>query len=109
MKVARLPGVGLLIAISMASAVFSGLPAQSKAWTVEQRQAKLMQDVNAGQKSGALTAKESKKLRKRLSNVARSKLKMTVKSNGKLTKADTESLQKRIDKASSEIKSEKRR
>ncbi len=109
MKVARLLGVGLLNATVMASTVFSGLPAQARPWTVEQRQAKLMQDVNAGQKSGVLTAKESKKLRKRLSNVARSKAKMTAKMNGKLTKADTANLQKRIDKASTEIKSEKGR
>lgn len=101
--------MGLLIAVSVASTVVFRLPAQSKAWTVEQRQAKLMQDVNAGQKSGVLTAKESKKLRKRLSNVARSKAKMSLKQNGKLTETDTSNLQKQIDKASSQIKSDKRR
>jgi hypothetical protein len=110
MKVIKFSGASLLIAVSIAAIVFSGVPVQSKTWTVEQRQAKLMQDVNAGQKSGALTEKESKKLRKRLSNVARSKAKMTARQNGKkLTTADTANLQKRIDKASSEIKSEKGR
>lgn len=107
MKVTRLSNVRLLIAISIALIAFSGVPAQSKAWTVEQRQAKLMQDVNAGQKSGALTIKESKKLRKQLSNIARSKAKMKSKEAGKLTATDTSKLQKKIDKTSVEIKAEK--
>jgi hypothetical protein len=87
--------------------VMAALPAHSKAWTVEERQTKLMQDINAGQKSGKLTAKESTKLRKKLSNVARTKAKMSAKQNGKLTAEDKANLQKRIDRASTEIKTQK--
>lgn len=107
MEFARLPGVVMVGAILIAASSFVALPAQSKPWTVEQRQAKLMQDINAGQKSGSLTAKESRKLRKRLSNVARSKAKMTAKRNGKLTAEDRTNLQNSIDKASTQIKSQK--
>lgn len=110
MKTTRLFHVSLLILIAIASStVFSGQPAHSKAWTVEQRQAKLMQDVNAGQKSGALTVKESQQLRKRLADVARKKAKMKSKQNGKLTADNTKKLQKKIDKASTEIKLEKQK
>jgi uncharacterized protein (DUF3084 family) len=103
----RLSHLSLVAAICLQNVVLTGLPAQSKAWTVEQRQAKLMQDVNSGQKSGVLTAKQSKKLRKNLANVARKKAKMKAKTNGKLSATDTSKLQSRIDKTSSKIKLEK--
>ena|SRR3990167_6654542 len=97
----------LLAAISLESITPIGLPAQSKAWTIERRQAKLMQDINEGQRSGTLTAAESKMLRKKLSSVARKQAKMKAKQNGKLTIADTSKLQARIDKTSTKIKLEK--
>jgi uncharacterized protein (DUF3084 family) len=102
----RLSVLSFLAAMSLESAVSAGLPAQSKAWTVEQRQAKLMQDVNAGQKSGSLTVKQSRKLRTNLANVARKKAKLKAKENGKLTAADKSKLQSSIDKTSSKIKGE---
>ncbi len=83
------------------------LPVYSKAWTVEQRQTKLMQDVNAGQKSGELTAKQSRKLRKNLANVARKKAKMKISGAGKVSAEDTAKLQDRIDNTSSKIREEK--
>lgn len=83
------------------------LPVYAKTWTVEQRQTKLMQDVNAGQKSGALTVKQSRKLRKNLANVARKKAKMKLKNEGKVSTEDNAKLQSRIDEASSKIKTEK--
>ncbi len=82
------------------------LPVYAKTWTVEQRQTKLMQDVNAGQKSGALTVKQSRKLRKNLANVARKKAKMKLKNEGKVSIEDNAKLQSRIDEASSKIKTE---
>jgi hypothetical protein len=107
MKVRTLLLCSSVAALVCAASTLMPLPAMSKVWTVEQRQAKLMQDVNAGQKSGKLTAQESKKLRKRLSNVARKKTKMLQKSNGKLTTSDKTKLQDRIDKTSDKIKLEK--
>ncbi len=85
------------------------LPIHSKAWTVEQRQTKLMQDVNAGQKSGELTDKQSRKLRKNLANVARKKAKMKNDGDGKISSADKIKLQSKIDKTSSKIKEEKQK
>lgn len=107
MSLVNLSFVGLVAASVCGVVALTELPAQSKEWTVEQRQAKLMQDINAGQKSGALTAQQSKKLRKNLSNVARKKALMKEKGNGKLTAANTSELQSRIDKTSSKIKLEK--
>ncbi len=85
------------------------LPVYSKAWTVEQRQTKLMQDVNAGQNSGVLTAKQSRKLRKNLANVARKKAKMKLNGAGKVSVKDTAKLQNSIDNTSSKIKEEKQK
>lgn len=68
-----------------------------------------MQDVNAGQKSGALTVKQSRKLRKQLANVARKKAKMKQSSTGKLSAEDSIKLQNKIDQASSKIKEEKQK
>jgi len=94
-------------AIGLISVTLSGLPTLSNPLSVEQRQAKMMQDVNAGQKSGALTAKESKKLRKNLADVARKKAAMKSNANGKLSVADTATMQKIIDRTSNKITLEK--
>jgi septal ring factor EnvC (AmiA/AmiB activator) len=83
---------------------FYSSPTQSKTWTVEQRQAKLMQDINSAQKSGQLTAKDSRKLRKSLADIAREKKKLKAKSNGKLSPEDIAKLQKSIDETSSKVK-----
>jgi|SRR5271163_127771 len=83
---------------------FSSSPAQSKTWTVEQQQAKLMQDINSAQKSGQLTAKESSKLRKSLADIARKKKKLKAKSNGKLSPEAVAELQKSIDETSQKVK-----
>ncbi|MDX2105800.1 MAG: hypothetical protein SFY67_05300 [Candidatus Melainabacteria bacterium] len=96
----------LLISLFILAA-FTISPAYSKTWTVEQRQTKLMQDVNAGQKSGKLTAKQSRKLRKKLADVARKKAKMQKNGNGRVSAEDKVKLQSSIDKASSKIKEEK--
>ena len=76
----------------------------SKTWTVEQRQAKLMQDINAAQKAGTLNAKQSKKMRKHLADIARDKKSMKAKNNGKLTADDAAKLQSALDDASNDLK-----
>lgn len=60
--------------------------AKGKVWTIEDRQAQLMKDINEGQKGQQLTKKEADRLRSDLADVARKKKKMKGKSdNGKLT------------------------
>ena len=54
----------------------------------DEGQAKLMQQINADQKSNQLTVKEANKLRKDLAHVARKKAKMLGKTNRKLSDED---------------------
>ncbi len=67
--------------------VLNGLPIYSKSKPIiqDEGQAKLMQQINAGQKYKQLTVKEANRLRKDLANVARKKAKMLNKTNRKLT------------------------
>ncbi len=56
--------------------------AKGKVWTIEARQAQLMQDINEGQKGKQLTKKQSDRLRSDLADVARKKKKMKSKNDG---------------------------
>lgn len=81
--------------------------AKGKTWTVEMRQDKLMQDINIAQQHKELTDKEAKKLRSRLSDVARKKKKFRTenKSTGeKLTAENNKELEEDLNKISSDIK-----
>jgi len=69
------------LALSLCLAVHP-VVAKGKVWTIEARQAKLMQDVNDGQKSKQLTKKQSDRLRSDLADVSRKKKKMKSKNNG---------------------------
>jgi len=94
--------------LGLATAVCLGIflkecPAQSKTATTDEGQAKLMQEVNAGQKSNQLTPKEAEKLRKDLSHVAHNKAKMLAKSDRKLDAADTATLKSNINQVSDKI------
>jgi hypothetical protein len=65
-----------LIAIFACSAIISeAVPAYSKVWSIDERQLRLMQDINQGQKLKQLTPKDAKKLREQLSGIARKKKK----------------------------------
>ncbi len=65
-----------LIAIFGCSAIISeAVPAYAKVWSIDERQLRLMQDVNQGQKLNQLTPKEAKKLREGLADIARKKKK----------------------------------
>ena len=83
----------LSLATALCLAVFlNASPAQSKRLVIDEGQAKLMQEINKGQKSKQLTPKEANKLRKDLSHVARQKAKELNKTNRKLTAEDSEKL-----------------
>jgi hypothetical protein len=92
-----------VILLLIGCAFASQLPSWPKSWTVDQRQTQQMKDINAGQKSGQLSAKESEKLRRSLAHVARKKAKMRSKDNGKLNVEQTVSLNNGFDKVSSDI------
>jgi Skp family chaperone for outer membrane proteins len=97
---------GLVAVAIFVSALYYPISAQSKTWTVDERQAKLMQDVNAAQKAGKLTAKQANQLRKSLAEIARKKKKLQDKAGGSLNAEDTSKLQSAIDRVSSKIKTE---
>ena len=81
--------------------------AKGVTWTVEMRQAKLMQDINVAQKHKELTVKEAKKLRSDLSDVARKKKKFkneNDKTNGKLTPDNNKELEADLNEISADIK-----
>lgn len=81
--------------------------AKGVTWTVDTRQAKLMQEINIAQKHKELTDKEAKKLRSDLSDVARKKKKFkneNDKTNGKLTKENTQELEADLNEISADIK-----
>lgn len=83
----------------------------AKTWTVDERQAQLMQDINNGQKSKELTVKECTKLRSDLADVARKKKKALAKNKQKLTPADIIGLEEDLNKISvaiTKLKLEKR-
>jgi hypothetical protein len=83
----------------------------AKTWTVDERQAQLMQDINKGQKSKELTVKECTKLRSDLADVARKKKKALAKNKQKLTPADITVLEEDLNKISvaiTKLKLEKR-
>jgi len=93
-----------LVAAICLCCVLNEQPAQSKPSIADEGQAKLMQQVNAGQKSNQLTLKEAKKLRKDLANVARKKAKMLSKTAGrKLNAEDKAKLKSDINEISENI------
>ncbi len=79
--------LNLAVVICLGS-VLNGLPVDSRPIIKDEGQAKLMQQINAGQKDNQLTVKEANKLRKDLSHVARKKAKMLGKTNRKLSEQD---------------------
>lgn len=101
MNLKNISGLILLLATSL----FIALPVEAKKWTTDERQLQLMQDINAGQKSGDLTLKEASALRKDLSHVSRKKAKMKFKlpPNGKLSSEQEAEIESDLNKVSSDI------
>lgn len=79
------------------------LASDAKTWTVDDRQTKLMQDINQGQKSGELTLKEAHDLRKLEAGIARKKARMKAKGRGVLTDDDLNDLEKDLNKVSVDL------
>ncbi len=91
--------------ILLSAVLFCTAPAESKKWTPQERQDKLMQDINAGQKSKELSVNEAKKLRKDLSHIARkqAKQKRASKNKGKLSAEDTSNMESHLNKVSADL------
>ena len=92
-------GTGLVCLIAS-----SAISVEAKEWTVAERQAKLMQDINTAQKNNDLTAKEAKKLRSRLADVCRMKRKKKDKADGVITEDARIDLEKDLNGISTDIK-----
>lgn len=96
-----------LSCVSIALVCSLGISAvgNAKSWTVEDRQMQLMQDINTAQKQKQITAKEAKKLRSGLADIARHKTEMKAKSaNQKLTSDDVTTLESELNDISVKIK-----
>lgn len=91
-----------LIAYTIACTV-ALTPAQSKEWTIWARQQELMKQVNAGQKSKELTAKEAKRLRGDLSDVARKKKSFRNDDKTPMTDEEKKAVEKKLNDVSLEI------
>jgi hypothetical protein len=97
----------ILVAATIGGAMSMPADAKTKAvtWTVEMRQAKLMQEINAAQKQNELTVKEAKRLRSDLSDIARKKKGFKSKNPGdKLTAENNSELEAALNKISADIK-----
>lgn len=75
----------------------------AKTYTVEDRQLKLMEEINAAQRANQLTVKEAKKLRKDLADVARDKKSMLAKGKGKLSDDDSAKLESELNDVSNKL------
>jgi len=78
-------------------------PAKGKVWTIDTRANQLMQDINAGQKSGELTLKEAKKLRGDLADIAHRKHLMKGDNDGTVSDADRNKIEGDLNKVSAKI------
>lgn len=84
----------------------SDCSAKETVWTVEARSAKLMQEINDGQKNGELTLKEAKQLRSDLADIAHHKHSLGEKSgadSGKMSDGDKSAIEKMLNKVSTKL------
>ena len=95
------------INVFVLGAVFCGFcnsaVAKGEVWTIDTRAAKLMQEINDGQKSGELTLKEAKKLRGDLADIAHRKHLMKGDNDGKVSDADKNKIEGDLNKVSAKI------
>jgi hypothetical protein len=92
-------GLGMTFSLANTCAL-----AKDKVWTIDTRSAKLMQDINEGQKSGELTLKEAKKLRGDLADIAHRKHLMKGDNAGKVSDEDKNKIEGDLNKVSAKIK-----
>lgn len=95
MKFALLTTVALSLCL-----VAHPVMAKGKVWTIEERQLRLMQDINDGQKGKELDKKEADRLRSDLADVARKKKRMKTKSKGVITAEQKSELEADLNKIS---------
>jgi hypothetical protein len=81
----------------------NGVLAKAPVWTIDTRAAKLMQDINDGQKSGELTVKEAKKLRSDLADIAHRKSLIKGDNEGKVSDSDKAKIEGDLNKVSVKI------
>jgi len=93
------------VLVLVAVLCLSGLPvsAKGKVWTIDSRAAKLMQEINEGQKSGSLTVKEAKKLRSELADIAHRKHEMKGDNDGTVSEKDKLKIEGALNKVSTKI------
>jgi Skp family chaperone for outer membrane proteins len=86
--------------------IFETVAAHAKVWSIDERQLKLMQDINQGQKLKQLTPKEAKKLREALSDIARKKKKFQNGDGEAKTFSDAQKseLESDLNKVSTDVK-----
>jgi len=77
--------------------------AKDQVWTIDTRANALMQEINAGQKSGELTVKEAKKLREDLADIAHRKHLMKGDNDGKVSDVDKNKIEGDLNKVSAKI------
>lgn len=92
-----------VLAIALGCLFSQGSAAKSKTWTVTERLEQLSKDIDKGEKSGELTAKEAKALREDSVDISNRMAKMKVENNGKLSAADNNKLEKMLNKLSLRI------
>jgi exo-beta-1,3-glucanase (GH17 family) len=92
----------LALGVSFCFADSAALAGQK--WTIDTRSAKLMQEINDGQKNGSLTLKEAKKLRSDLADIAHHKHEKKLDNNDKVSDEEKNKIEGELNKVSAKIK-----
>lgn len=99
----RLFAFGSAILLAAAFGLSSRQAEAKKPVTVTEREERLKQEINQGQKSGDLTLKESEDLRNQEAKIEAKQLKMKAKNGGKLSYDNENTLEKDLNKLSLKI------
>lgn len=94
-----------IVAAMFTTGIFQSVDA--KKYTIYQRQAALNKRVSAAERAKELTFKEARNFREDLADIEKDKRKMITKNNGKLSYADEDKLEKRLNKVSVGIQNKK--
>jgi hypothetical protein len=93
----------LIFALATTFFVGTAQAAYAKKWTIYQRQVRLAKEITKGQRSGELTLKEANDLREQYDHVGEKISKMKAKNGGKLSYADQNELEKKLNELSVRI------
>ncbi len=94
----------LALFLVLSFAIFAPLNAFAKEWSIEDRQAELMKQINTAQEKKALTAKEGEGLRKKLAKIAKKKAKWKTDKTRELSSDEKLKLEGDLNDVSVEIK-----